>query len=158
MPETVLLQITATDPDPMLARDMAQAYAEELRTLVADLETPEGKRDALIKASIVDNAQENDAPVSPVPVRNLGLAAILGLLLGLGVAVVRELLDTSVTSSDDVGSVTSAPSWATSSATPPQSALRPRNWPRRRRGPRHSGCCAPTCSTSRSTTGRSSSW
>ncbi|WP_114424550.1 polysaccharide biosynthesis tyrosine autokinase [Nocardioides houyundeii] len=109
VPETVLLQITATDADPMLARDIAQAYAEELRSLVADLETPEGKQDALIKASIVDNAQESDIPVSPQPVRNLGLAAVLGLLLGLGLAVVRELLDTSVTSSDDVNAVTDAP-------------------------------------------------
>lgn len=109
VPETVILQITATDPDPVLARQLAQAYGEELAELVTDLETPQGKRDPLIKASIVDPAQVSTTPVSPQPLRNLGLAAVLGLLLGIGLAVARELLDTTVSSSDDVAAVTEAP-------------------------------------------------
>ena len=40
--------------------------------------------------------------MSPKPLRNLGLAAILGLLLGLGLAVLRETLDTTVKSAQDV--------------------------------------------------------
>jgi capsular exopolysaccharide synthesis family protein len=108
-PETVILQITAQDPDPTAARDVAQAYAEQLKRLVANLETPEGKRAPLVSVSIVDNAQVPGSPVSPQPVRNLGLALILGLLLGVGVAVLRELLDTSVSSAEDVALVTAAP-------------------------------------------------
>jgi capsular exopolysaccharide synthesis family protein len=109
VPETVILEITATDPDPETARDLAQAYAEGLRELVADLETPSGRQGALIKASIVDNAQVPTTPVSPQPLRNLGLAVVLGLLLGVGLAVARELLDTSITGVDDVAQVTEAP-------------------------------------------------
>lgn len=108
-PDTVILQITATDPDPMLARDIAQAYAEQIRDLIAQLETPDNKNVPLVKASIVDNAQVSETPVSPKPVRNLGLAFVLGLLLGVGVAVLRELLDTSVSSEDDVAQVTTTP-------------------------------------------------
>ena len=40
VPETVSLKITATDPDPSLARDIAQAYAEALSTLVAGPRDP----------------------------------------------------------------------------------------------------------------------
>ncbi len=40
--------------------------------------------------------------MSPQPLRNLTLAAILGLLLGLGLALVRELLDTTIKSPQDV--------------------------------------------------------
>ena len=109
VPETVNLEITATDPDPVLARDIAQAYAEQLSALVADLETPSGSKKAPIKASIVDDAQIPSSPVSPQPVRNLALAALLGLLLGIAAAVVRDLLDTSVSSADDIGEVTEAP-------------------------------------------------
>lgn len=109
VPETVILEITATHPDPAVARDVAQAYAEGLKELVADLETPSGSSNALIKASIVDNAQLSDSAVSPQPLRNLGLAAVLGLLLGIGLAVARELLDTSVSSADDVAQVTTTP-------------------------------------------------
>lgn len=108
-PDTVILEITATDADPVLARDIAQAYAEKLKNLVANLETPENKDVALVKASIVDNAQVPETPVSPQPVRNLGLAFVLGLLLGVGVAVLRELLDTSVSSAEDVAEVTPTP-------------------------------------------------
>src|SRR5690606_27990207 len=41
-PETVLLEVTATDEDPEVARNIAQAYAEALASMVRDLETPEG--------------------------------------------------------------------------------------------------------------------
>ena len=109
VPETVILEISATDPDPQTAADVTQAYAEELQLLVEELETPKGKADAVIKATIVDEAQVSASPVSPQPVRNLALAAVLGLLLGIGLAVARELLDTTVKSAEDVEEVTQAP-------------------------------------------------
>jgi capsular exopolysaccharide synthesis family protein len=109
VPDTVNLQITATDPDPVRARDIAQAYAEELSDLVSRLETPAGHTDALIRAEVVDNAQVSTSPVSPRPMRNLGLGFVLGLLLGIGIAVVRELLDNSLSTSEDVAEITSAP-------------------------------------------------
>jgi len=65
VPETVILEISATDPDPVMARDIAQAYAEELTRLVEDLETRKGSDNALIKATIVDDAQESSDPISP---------------------------------------------------------------------------------------------
>jgi capsular exopolysaccharide synthesis family protein len=109
VPETVILEISATDADALLARDLAQAYAEELRTLIEELETPSGRTDAIIKATIVDDAQVSATAVSPQPLRNLGLAVALGLLLGVGLAVARELLDTSIRSAEDVSEVTTAP-------------------------------------------------
>lgn len=109
VPETVILEISATDPDPEQARDIAQVYASQLADLVEELETPNGKNDAVIKATLVDDAEVSETPVSPNPVRNLALAGVLGLLLGMGLAVARELLDTSVTGSEDVAAITEAP-------------------------------------------------
>jgi hypothetical protein len=100
--ETVILGISVTDPNPQQAQALAQAVAEELTEFVSELETPPGRANAPIKASIVDAASLPDAPVSPQPIRNLGLAAVLGLLLGLGAAVLRELLDTTVKTHDDI--------------------------------------------------------
>ena len=108
-PETVILEITATDADPDRAADIAQAYAEELALLVDELETPRGERDAAIKATLVDDAQRATDPISPLPMRNLALGGVLGLLLGLAIAVARDLLDTSLKTSDDVAEVTPAP-------------------------------------------------
>ena len=109
VPETVILELTVVDPSRVQAQRLAQAVAEELTAFVDELETPPGRNSAPIKASIVDAAGLPSAPVSPQPIRNVGLAAILGLLLGLGAAVLRELLDTSVKSNDDVAQAAGAP-------------------------------------------------
>ncbi|MDT0202655.1 polysaccharide biosynthesis tyrosine autokinase [Nocardioides sp. AE5] len=109
VPETVILELTATDPNADTARDIAQTYADELSQMVAELETPEGSDTPLIKASIVDDARANYTAVSPNIPRNLGLAVVLGLLLGVGIAVVRELLDTSISSAEDIEQSTAAP-------------------------------------------------
>lgn len=113
VPDTVILEISATDPAPARAADIAQGYAEELQLLVEELETPPGESDAVIRATIVDDAPIPDDAVSPRPLRNLGLAGVLGLLLGIGLAVARELLDTTVKDPDDVGDATPAPILAT---------------------------------------------
>jgi hypothetical protein len=63
----------------------------------------------VVKATLIDDAQVARSPVSPQPLRNLALAGVLGLLLGVGLAVARELLDTSVKGADDVAEITSAP-------------------------------------------------
>lgn len=108
-PETVLLNISVTDPDPVVAQQLTQAYGEELVALVAELETPPGRAKPVLKGTIVDAASLPGGPISPNPVRNLGLALVLGLLLGVGFAVVRELLDTSTKSADDVTTALQAP-------------------------------------------------
>ncbi|MBC7639065.1 MAG: polysaccharide biosynthesis tyrosine autokinase [Rhodoferax sp.] len=109
VPDTVNLVITVENPDPVAARDIAQAYAAALSALVADIETPDGKTEAPIKASIVDNAAITRDPVSPNKTRNLGLGLVLGLLVGVGAAVLRDLLDTTMRTAEDVAGVTSAP-------------------------------------------------
>jgi len=87
VPETVLLEIEAQDADAERARDIAQAYAEQLQIVVEELETPRGESAAVVKATLIDDAQVARSPVSPQPLRNLALAGILGLLLGVGLAV-----------------------------------------------------------------------
>ncbi len=109
VPNTVNINITARDPDPVVARDIAQAYAQALSDMISDVEAPDSGGPAPIRASIVDNADVTSNPVSPNPTRNYGLALVLGLLLGVGLAVLRDLLDTSVSTSEDVASVTPAP-------------------------------------------------
>lgn len=109
VPSTVNIVVTAMDPDPVVARDIAQAYAQSLSSLIADIETPPNGGSPPIRASIVDNAQVTSSPVSPNATRNLALGVVLGLLLGIGIAVLRDLLDTTIGSSDDIAEITSAP-------------------------------------------------
>lgn len=52
--------------------------------------------------SILDAALPPTAPSEPKPVRNLLIAAILGLMLGFGLAILFEFLDESIRTPDDV--------------------------------------------------------
>lgn len=107
--DTVNLTLKVSDPDPHEAQRIAQAYAESLVDLVRELETPPGQTEPPLKATIVDNASISTSPVSPQPVRNLGVGVLIGLIVGFGLAVLRELLDTRVTSSAAIEDITDAP-------------------------------------------------
>lgn len=107
-PNTVILEVTVTDSSPSRAQEIGTAVAKEFTKFVDELESTPGQQQSPIKATIVDSADLPTAPASPQPLRNLTLAGILGLLLGLGLAVLRETLDTSVKSSDDVAAATGA--------------------------------------------------
>ncbi len=84
--ETVILEVTATDTDPQRAQRIAAAAADEFTTMVPELEKAPGQKRSPIKATVVDSADVPATPVSPQPLRNIGLAAALGLLLGIGIA------------------------------------------------------------------------
>ena len=108
-PQTVVLDVSAQDASPARAQAIAQAYADGMTDLIRRIETPDGQTSPLAQAKIPEPATLPSAPVSPQPVRNLGLALVLGLLLGVGLAVARELLDTTVKSPEDLRETTPAP-------------------------------------------------
>jgi capsular exopolysaccharide synthesis family protein len=51
---------------------------------------------------ILDRAEPPEKPASPRPLRNLALAVLLGLVAGVGLAVLLETLDTTVTTREQV--------------------------------------------------------
>lgn len=106
VPQTVILTITVSDAEPDRARSIAQAYAEELSAWVESTETPAGAAVSPVKATISEPADLPLHPVSPDPVRNIVLASLAGLLLGLAAAVIRDYLDSSIRGPEDVALVT----------------------------------------------------
>lgn len=102
VPDTVLLEVTVTNASPLRAEQIAQGLADRFPGVITALESPEGGGAAPIKVSVVERPTVANDPVSPRPVRNLGLALVLGLLLGIGLAVLRETLDNTVKNPDDI--------------------------------------------------------
>ncbi len=101
VPDTVLLETTVTAATPALALQIAQAVAKEFPPLAASLEQQDGTSSP-VKVSVVEQPQLPTAPYSPKPARNLALALVLGLLLGVGAAVLRDSLDNTVKTAEDV--------------------------------------------------------
>jgi receptor protein-tyrosine kinase len=101
--ETVIIVVKVTDPDPAVAQQIAKAESEVMTSFISDIET------SPVKATVVDPASYNGNQVSPQPVLNLALGALIGLLVGLGVALLRHLLDNTVSSPEDVEQAAEAP-------------------------------------------------
>lgn len=104
--ETTILVISATDEDPVLARDLANAVADQLATTVGGLSPERSDGTEAVRATMLSEAEVAQAPSSPNTTRNLTLGLVLGVVLGAGVALLREVLDTKVRSESDIAAVT----------------------------------------------------
>lgn len=93
---TVLLNIDVKDTSPRRAQQIADAVSDEFATFAADLETPDGSGTSPVKVTVVKHASLPSSPVSPRKALNLALGLLVGLAIGVGGAVLRETLDTSV--------------------------------------------------------------
>lgn len=94
--DTVLIDVTVLDESPVRARDIANALSDEFVLLVRELETPE--TGAMPDARVVVE-QRASIPAHPVvPRTNVNILAgvAVGIVLGLGLAVLRDLLDNTV--------------------------------------------------------------
>lgn len=109
VPDTVLLQATVTDRNRNRAVVLTRAVADAFVDLVQTLETPPGGSSPTVWVEVVAGPTLADGPVAPQPVRNVGLGLAVGLLLGIGAAVLREVLDTSVKSASSLAELTGSP-------------------------------------------------
>lgn len=92
-----VVTVTAVDPDPMMATNLANATVQ-----VFEREVP--------KLMNVDNVNilseaispENPSPVSPNPLLNIAIAIVLGILVGIGLAFLLEYLDNTLKTEEDI--------------------------------------------------------
>ena len=96
LPQTTVLQVTVSDPDPHKAQQIGRAYASVLVDAIDDLETPEGSTKSLVKANIIDGASLPTSPYSPNWLIRMLLALFIGLILGVALGIVRHLMDNKV--------------------------------------------------------------
>jgi capsular exopolysaccharide synthesis family protein len=105
---TVLLNITVTDPSPERARDIANAVAVEFTHYVTELETPTGELVSPVKATVTKPALLPAAPISPNTKLNLALGIIVGLAGGGVIAALRFTLDKTIHGRRDIAAIADA--------------------------------------------------
>ncbi|WP_373995760.1 polysaccharide biosynthesis tyrosine autokinase, partial [Streptomyces sp. NP160] len=101
--DTVLINITVTDPSPQQAAAIANAVGASLITAVAELEGNGTGTTAPVQLTTTQPAVVPAAPSSPNTPLNLALGLLVGLAVGVGLAVLRETLDTTVRGEHDLG-------------------------------------------------------
>lgn len=102
VPNTVILDVTVTDPSPRRAQRIAATLGQEFTRQVVELETPSGSSTSTVKVTVVQPAQLDLTPVSPRWPRNVALGGLLGLVVGLALALLRARLDNTVKTNEDV--------------------------------------------------------
>ncbi|WP_445506451.1 YveK family protein [Niallia sp. 03190] len=92
-----VMTVSVTDPDPAVALEIAnktaQVFEKEIKKLMK-----------VDNVSILPLAydQENQSPVSPNPPLNIAIAAVVGLMIGVGLAFLLEYLDSTVKTEQDI--------------------------------------------------------
>jgi capsular exopolysaccharide synthesis family protein len=105
---TVLINIAVTSESPVQAAAIAQAVGTSLVAAVEELEKPSRSEISPVRLSIVTPATAPTSPSSPNMKLNIVLGLFCGLVSGVGLAILRSVLDTRVRGEADLRRVTDA--------------------------------------------------
>ena len=97
----VLINLHVTNRVPAEAARIANAVASQFNTVVEQTEQADAAGRSVVKSTTIHPAIVPAAPVTPNKVLNIGLGLVVGLLIGIGVAVLREVLDNTVKNAED---------------------------------------------------------
>ena len=123
---TSILNITARASDAKEAAAVANEVGPQLGAVAGKFSTLLASSGQKVVSTPIQPASVPSSPTSPDPVKNLGLALLAGLVLGIGLALLRHALDTKVRSEADIKSLSEAPLLAglpLESTTPGQGLL-----------------------------------
>jgi receptor protein-tyrosine kinase len=105
-PDTVLIDVGVLDQSPVRARDIANAMSDEFVVMVRELETEEDGAKPDARVVVEQRASIPSYPVSPKKFRNLVAALGFGLLLGVALAFLRDLLDNTTKDRETLENIT----------------------------------------------------
>lgn len=98
--ESALIDITAVGSDPALLAEQANAVATALATAAPLLDAPGSA--SPVQLTVVQPAEVPENAVTPRPGNNVLVGTLVGLLVGVGILVVADALNTRVRSARDL--------------------------------------------------------
>ena len=90
-----ILVITAKDPDPVLAKDIVDEFANVSKERISAIMKTE-------EPTVVEYGYMEDRPVSPSLKKNTAIGGLLGAVLAMGIIAVMYLVDDTVKTAEDV--------------------------------------------------------
>ncbi|MCG7343981.1 Wzz/FepE/Etk N-terminal domain-containing protein [Sporosarcina sp. ACRSL] len=92
-----VVNVSVQDPEPYMAVDIANTTAEVFQEEIQRLMNVDNVN--ILSPAVLS---ENPKPVKPDPYLNMAIAAVIGLMIGVGIAFLLEYLDTTVKTEQDV--------------------------------------------------------
>lgn len=108
-PNTVLINISATDESATQSAAIAQATADSLVRTVDSLEKPKTGGTSPVSLSIIKPAKAPSIPSAPNTKLNLLIGLLVGIALGLVAGIMRSTLDSRIRGEADLRTVTDSP-------------------------------------------------
>ena len=105
-PNTVLIDVAVEDVSPLRARDIANALSDEFVAMARELETANPGDPPNARVVVEQRASVPKTPVAPRKARDSALGLLVGLMLGMGLAVLRDHLDNTVKNSTTLEEIT----------------------------------------------------
>ena len=93
--DTQIISVKVVDTIPERAMDIANETSEIFKESITKIMNVDN-------VQILDGATLPDKPSSPKVARNTAISIVLGFIIGLGIAFLKEIRDTSITSSDEI--------------------------------------------------------
>jgi capsular polysaccharide biosynthesis protein len=102
--DSQVVTINVNDPDPYIARDIANTTASIFQKEIVNLMN-------VNNVSILAEATASDLqqPIKPNPVLNMAIALVVGLMLGVGLAFLLEYLDNTIKTDQDIETLLELP-------------------------------------------------
>jgi capsular exopolysaccharide synthesis family protein len=107
--QTALINIYVTDGNPARAAAIANSTAQEFIKFIEKTNTQTGSRVSSVNLSLTDHAIAPSTPVAPKPLLNIVLGVFLGFLIGIALAVAREVLDNRLKDAETLAKVAGSP-------------------------------------------------
>jgi capsular exopolysaccharide synthesis family protein len=107
--DTVIIEVSVTDPSPDLSAQIADAVIDSLSHVVEEVAPQNAAGNPTVRATTVAPAEVPRSPASPDIPLNLLAGLVAGLLLGLAAAFVRDVLDNRVRDADVAAEITALP-------------------------------------------------
>ncbi len=105
-PNTVLIDVAVIDSSPVQARDIANALSDEFVVMVRELETPARGAKPDARVVVEQRATVPSSPVGPNKTKNLAGGVLFGVILGIGLALLRDALDNTVKDRETLEQIT----------------------------------------------------
>lgn len=99
-----VVNMTVQDENPALAVDIANTTAQVFEGEIMELMNVDNV--SILSPAVL---KENPSPVAPNPMLNMAIAAVIGLMLGVGIAFLLEYLDTSIKTEQDIEEILGVP-------------------------------------------------